>query len=49
MSKSQSQDFTPPPTYSQSKTSNESWINVTTTKVEGDGSITQSQTIISKR
>lgn len=31
------QDFTPPPQYSQTTTSNSSWIAVTTTKVEANG------------
>jgi hypothetical protein len=38
----QNQDFQPPVQYSQTTVKNESWINVTTTKTEADGSKTQS-------
>jgi hypothetical protein len=41
-------DFTPPPQYSQTRISNESYTNVTTTKNEADGSISQHLQIISK-
>jgi len=45
----QSEDFAPQPTYSQTKTSNESWVSVVTTKTESDGSTTQTSIIVSKR
>lgn len=45
----QNQDFQPLPTYTQSTTKNESWVNVTTTKTEADGTVTQSLQIISKK
>jgi hypothetical protein len=34
-------DFAPIPSYSQTKVSNDSWVNVTLTKVDSDGSKTQ--------
>jgi hypothetical protein len=43
------QDFQPLPTYTQSTTSNDHWVNVTTTRTDPDGSTTQSLQIISKR
>lgn len=43
------EDFRPEPTYSQTKTANEAWINVTTTKTEADGTVTQVSAIIPKK
>jgi hypothetical protein len=37
----QNQDFHPLPQYSQSTTQNQSWVNVTLTKTDSDGSTTQ--------
>lgn len=45
----QNQDFQPLPTYSQTRTSNETYVSVVTTKTDSDGSVTQSLQIISKR
>jgi hypothetical protein len=45
----QNQDFQPLPQYTQTTTKNESWVNVTVTKVEFDGTRTQTSSIISKR
>ena len=42
-------DFQPLPEYTQSTTSNDHWVNVTTTRTDSDGSTTQSFQIISKR
>ena len=44
-----SQDFTPLPIYQETSTSNGSWVNVTLTKTEPDGSKTQTSTIVSKK
>jgi hypothetical protein len=43
------EDFQPLPQYTQSTTSNDYWLNVTTTRTDSDGSTTQSLQIISKR
>ncbi|NER50969.1 MAG: hypothetical protein F6J92_30735 [Symploca sp. SIO1A3] len=43
------QDFPPLPQYRQSKTSNQTWVNVTTTRTDPDGTTTQRSQIISKR
>ncbi|NER99220.1 MAG: hypothetical protein F6J86_36260 [Symploca sp. SIO1B1] len=43
------QDFAPLPQYSQTKTSNQTWVNVTTTRTDPDGTTTQHLQIISKR
>jgi hypothetical protein len=45
----QNQEFQPLPQYSQSRNSNETWVNVTTTKTDPDGTVTQSLQIISKK
>jgi len=45
----QNQDFQPLPQYSQTRTSNETYTNVTTTRTDSDGSVSQSIQIISKR
>jgi hypothetical protein len=43
------QDFQPLPQYSQTRISNATYTNVTTTRTDPDGSTTQSLQIISKR
>ena len=43
------QDFEPSPQYSQTKTSNQTWISVVTTRIDHDGTTTQHLQIISKR
>jgi hypothetical protein len=43
------QDFQPLPQFTQSTTSNDQWVNVTTTRIDPDGSTTQSFQIIAKR
>jgi hypothetical protein len=43
------EDFQPLPQFTQSTTSNDHWVNVTTTRTDPDGSTTQSLQIISKR
>jgi hypothetical protein len=43
------QDFQPLPEYTQTTTSNDHWVNVTTTRTDPDGSVSQSLQIISKR
>ncbi|NEP60698.1 MAG: hypothetical protein F6K31_27505 [Symploca sp. SIO2G7] len=42
------QDFAPLPQYSQTKTSNQTWVNVTTTRTDHDGSTTQHLQIIKR-
>jgi hypothetical protein len=37
----QNQDFAPIPSYSQTKVTNASWVNITLTKVDSDGSKSQ--------
>ena len=44
-----SDDFAPQPTYSQTRNSNETYTSVVTTRTDGDGTVTQSLQIISKR
>jgi hypothetical protein len=41
-------DFAPLPSYSQTTTKNESWINVTVTRTDPDGSLSQVATILPK-
>lgn len=41
-------DFAPLPTYKESTKSNDSWVNVTLTRTNSDGSTTQTSTIVSK-
>jgi len=48
-STSPSQDFAPLPQYTESSTSNHSWVNVTVTKTDGDGNVSQTSTIVSKK
>jgi hypothetical protein len=43
------QDFQPLPQFTQSTTSNDHWVNVTTTRTDPDGSTTQSFQIITKK
>ena len=45
----QDQDFQPLPQYNQVKTHNQTWVSVTTTRIDPDGSTTQHSQIISKR
>jgi|GEM_PF-1337760 len=45
----QYQDFQPLPQYNQVKTQNQTWVSVTTTRIDPDGSTTQHLKIISKR
>jgi hypothetical protein len=47
-STNQSQDFAPLPSYSQTTTKNESWVNVTFTRTDPDGSKSQVLTIVPK-
>jgi hypothetical protein len=42
-------DFQPPAQYTQTTTKNESWVNVTTTKTESDGSRTQTSFFMKRR
>lgn len=42
-------DFAPLPQYTQSTVKNESWVVVTITRTDGDGSVTQTSAIVSKR
>ena len=44
-----SEDFTPPPHYSQTRVSNKTYTSVVTTRTDSDGSVSQSIQIISKR
>ena len=46
---SKQQDFAPLPTYQETSTSNQSWVNVTVTKTDGDGNVSQTSTIMSKK
>ncbi len=46
---STAEEFSPLPTYSQTRNSNETYTNVTTTRTDPDGSVAQSIQIISKR
>lgn len=49
MTQPANQDFEPQPQYSQTTTSNSSWIWVVPTKVEANGDRVQSFSIVSKR
>lgn len=49
MSQSANQDFAPQPQYDQTKSSNQAWVVVTTTRTEANGDRVQSSSIISKR
>jgi hypothetical protein len=42
-------DFEPLPQFTQTRTSNDHWVNVTTTRTDPDGSTSQSFQIIAKR
>jgi hypothetical protein len=46
---SEADDFAPPPQYTQTRISNESYTSVVTTRTNSDGSVSQSLQIISKR
>jgi len=41
--------FKPLPTYKETSTSNSSWVNVTVTKAESDGSTTQVINLVPKK
>jgi hypothetical protein len=45
----QNQDFQPPAQYTQTTTKNESWVNVTTTRTDPDGSTTQSSFFMKRK
>jgi hypothetical protein len=45
----QDPDFAPIPSYSQTKVANDSWVNITLTKVDSDGSRSQVLIIAAKR
>ncbi len=49
MNTTSEQDFQPLPQFTQSTTSNATYANVTTTRTDPDGTVTQSLQIISKR
>jgi hypothetical protein len=42
-------DFKPLPTYQETSNSNRSWLQVTLTKTDSDGNVTQTSTIVSKK
>jgi hypothetical protein len=42
-------DFKPQPTYLETCNSNGSWVNVTLTKTDSDGNVTQVSSIVSKK
>lgn len=42
-------DFAPLPQYTETSTSNQSWVNVTLTKTESDGTTTQVSAIVPKK
>jgi hypothetical protein len=42
-------DFQPLPQYEETSTSNQSWVNVTVTKTDSDGNVSQTSTIVSKK
>jgi hypothetical protein len=42
-------DFAPLPTYQETRNSNAAWVQVTLTKTDGDGNVTQTSTIVSKK
>jgi hypothetical protein len=44
----QSQDFQPLPTYKETTTQNASWVNVTLTRTDSDGSVSQTFFIAKK-
>jgi hypothetical protein len=45
---SNQQDFAPLPTYQETSTSNQSWVNVTVIRTDPDGSKSQVLTIVPK-
>ncbi len=44
----QNQDFQPLPSYTQTKVTNDSWVNITLTKIDSDGSKSQVLIIAAK-
>jgi hypothetical protein len=44
-----SEDFTPPPQYTQTRVSNKTYTTVVTRRTDPDGTVTQSLQIVSKR
>jgi len=44
-----SQDFAPLPTYKETTIANQSYVNLTITKTESDGTKTQTSIIVSKK
>jgi len=46
---SNQKDFAPLPTYQETRNSNAAWVQVTLTKVEADGTRTQTSIIVSKK
>ena len=46
---SSQQDFAPLPTYQETRNSNAAWVQITLTKVESDGTRTQTSIIVSKK
>ena len=46
---SKQQDFAPLPTYQETRNSNAAWVQVTLTKIESDGTRTQTSIIASKK
>jgi hypothetical protein len=46
---SNQQDFAPLPTYQETRNSNAAWVQVTLTKVESNGTRTQTSIIVSKK
>ncbi|MBD2016087.1 hypothetical protein H6F96_19205 [Microcoleus sp. FACHB-53] len=49
MSTTSNQGFQPLPQFTQTTTSNDHWVNVTTTRTDSDGTVSQSIQIISKK
>lgn len=45
----QDPDFAPIPSYSQTRVANASWVNVTLTRIDGDGSKSQVLIIAAKK
>jgi hypothetical protein len=46
---SNQQDFAPLPAYQETRNSNAAWVQVTLTKIESDGTRTQTSIIASKK
>lgn len=47
--KAKNDDFAPLPTYKETTTANSHWVNVTLTKTDSEGNVTQVSTIVSKK